>query len=476
MKSAEWITAIRNGAVTHELNPITVKANGHTGVFMVSADAVRIDRVRHTCSAYAAQQAADALGCLLLTSKLYEERWKQATVKIKPALCDVRRATAHDHSEKVWKEIMLTSRVSPGPWIVADVGKAWIIDAKCSVEHAVNHGWIVNRAEVNWDSSGRAFWMGVPVTPTTGIEDEFMIQNRGAAHTIHHEDYSQVLLLVDDECVVDGVKMCTTDVYQDPELCCLVTHNQLPLSFSRQPGVPVVGAVYPYDDEMPTTPPAARISTEPGMTLPWLDADYTLGERAVAFAKSEMSKGVKEDPPRSNNSSRIAEYLEPCVRDGKGQIGKYLAKTGANWCAAFFWFCQKEATLIGEESYPYRCSGLESENDAMARGAWRRTELVLDGEWEPEEGDGVILKRGTQAWQRHMCRYVRRLDQEHFETIGGNEGNTIKLTKRRFDDPQLHGFIELPRDVDSDLIYEAVPDQLYLTALVDDQNDGEKAA
>lgn len=465
MDASEWRRAIDAGEVQHDLNPITIEYDGHVGVFHVSTDAVRVDGVRHTCSPIAAQQAADALGCLLLTSKLYEERWRQSSVVIPPCPGDVVRDDAHVHSAKVDKEVQIATGL-PGDWIVADVGKAWIIDPKCTTKRAVNHGWIVG-ASVQWGSDGRPYWKGIPVSRTSGIDGQFIIQNRGAAHGLNHEDYSQVLLVVDGMCEVDGVPMRTADVYRDPELCGLVTFNRMPLEFTRQPGVQLVA---PRDAD---PPPASTTDPAP--------FDMTLGERAVGYAVSERDDGVREVPDGSNNGPRIREYLEPCVREGQPGLGKYLAEAGANWCAAFFWFCQSQVLTDGDPTYPYRCSGLESENDAKERGAWREVGLVLDGKWEPAEGDGVILKRGSLPWQRHMCRFMRRVNENFFETIGGNEGNTIKVTLRRYDDPALLGFIAMPRDdvgidvaISRPLIVQP-GEQMALAHAIDDQNDGEKA-
>lgn len=471
MNSDAWLSVIREGQLEHEWAELRIEHNGHKGVFRVSADAARVAGIRETCTAIAAQQAADAMGCLLLTSKLYEERWKQATVVIPPCPCDVVKDDAEVHSHKVDKQIQI-AQGSLGRWLVADVGKAWIIDPKCSTSKAVNHGWIVN-SPVAWDAAGRPNWKGIPVSNTSGIEGEYMIQNRGAAHGLTHEDYSQVLLMIHGECFVDGKQMRTADVYMDEDLCGLVMFNQMPLAFSRQPGVELLAPTTGTDDT--SLPPASE--TDPsGQLQLWFDPEYTWGERCVAFAKSEMDAGVKEIPNGSNNSPRIKQYLKPCMRDGKGNIGGYLANTGANWCAAFFWFCQREAQLADDPTYDYRCSGLESENDAKDHGAWRNKKVVLAEKWEPAEGDCVIIKRGTQGWQRHVCRFVRRIDNRFFQTIGGNEGNTIQLTTRRFDNDALLGFIELPRyDNEYVSVISITPPDNQLALDIDDQNDGEKA-
>ena len=62
-----------------------------------------------------------------------------------------------------------------------------------------------------------------------------MIQSPGFWHGPTHVDYSQIVLLVKSECVVDGKQMTFASVAQDPTLSALVSHEGV-LKVLRQPG------------------------------------------------------------------------------------------------------------------------------------------------------------------------------------------------------------------------------------------------
>lgn len=177
-----------------------------------------------------------------------------------------------------------------------------------------------------------------------------------------------------------------------------------------------------------------------------LDPALSHGERAAAWAIARV--GIAEKPPGSNRGPEVSAWLKPCQRDGYGpEFGQYLAAAGANWCAAFGSAAHAETRLPEDPPtvHGYRCSGLELENDAKAAGAWRDVADALNGTWVPAAGDLAIYKSGSQAWRRHVV-LVAEAEESEFRGIGGNEGNKVTdATGRRFDHPQLLGFVELPR-------------------------------
>jgi hypothetical protein len=167
----------------------------------------------------------------------------------------------------------------------------------------------------------------------------------------------------------------------------------------------------------------------------------SIGERSLDMSFAEMSAGVKEEPPNSNTGPRIREYHYPCMRDGKR-----LGLTMGAWCASAFSYISRAAGA----NHEYRASGLELQQDAIASGTWRDKGLIASGKWAPEPGDGVILKRGT-GWQRHVCRFVKMVDADTFQTIGGNEGNKWRVSERTMSSDGLIGFIEMPRNETADI-------------------------
>jgi hypothetical protein len=199
------------------------------------------------------------------------------------------------------------------------------------------------------------------------------------------------------------------------------------------------------------------------------DVDGSVGERALAYSFGQMDAGVCEIPANSNSGPAIAGYFRPCRRNGK-QLG---ISSGA-WCAAAF--CA--ASQAAGAKHEYRASGLELQQDAAANGTWRDKHTVVEGKWLPAPGDGVILKRGS-GWQRHVCRFIKQVDADTFQTIGGNEGNRWRVTERSLSSDALLGFIEMPREEHADLspedaarFYEISKDvMLGETELVDAMRD-----
>ena len=216
---------------------ITSTYNNNSAIVRVFEDALKIDGVRINVGAKLEQQIADQLGCLLMTAKISDLRYKQAKTIIKPhTRWDKTGGKLMSttewmkwHSDKIQED--LDKKLEHG--IIATVGKHWIIDKKLDNPHiprqAINYGWhyIGNLAGVPKD-------LPVLYKEMPGVK---MIQSRGDHHDSSHTDYSQVCVLVARECVVNGKAMDLVDVLKDKELSYLASHEG-PLTVWRQPEVP----------------------------------------------------------------------------------------------------------------------------------------------------------------------------------------------------------------------------------------------
>jgi len=172
----------------------------------------------------------------------------------------------------------------------------------------------------------------------------------------------------------------------------------------------------------------------------------SLGARAVAWSRAYLGRtDLERQGP--NRSPEIADWFAPCVRR---TTGAPLHLVSGEWCAVFACAAAEAVQRPGDTiPHGYRAAGIELEQDARDNGSFRSVALARDG-WLPVEGDLVILSRGEASWQRHVCRFVRWLDKSAwiFETIGGNEGNAVRLTRRTLGDADLRGFIEYAPLVD----------------------------
>lgn len=207
---------------------VTSGFGGHAGEFLVLADALAVEGIRINASASLQQTIADRLGCLLLTAKLADLLYLQRGVTLLPQPQPISSAVTAmvAHSKRV--DAALQAAGAPQGPVVQTVGKHWILDND-TLSHpgkACNYGWHFPGS--SFDGSR---W-GAAVTP--GLR---LIQDRGWFHDITHVDYSQTVVLVHRSCKVDGSQRDLAEVYQNPALAPLVSH-QGALSALRQPGVP----------------------------------------------------------------------------------------------------------------------------------------------------------------------------------------------------------------------------------------------
>lgn len=174
---------------------------------------------------------------------------------------------------------------------------------------------------------------------------------------------------------------------------------------------------------------------------PWRNPSLPLRERCLLLSLDEM-RWVREEPPGSNTSHRIREYLAGCIsRD----TGRQLGLRAASWCAASASWVALQCVLDGERiPHSWRAAGVDIQKDARANGSWREAKLVRAGAWTPKPGDLAIFTRGDpRSWTRHVARVESPPSAAGiFSTIGGNEDSQWRRTSRNLSDIELLGFVD----------------------------------
>jgi hypothetical protein len=240
MRTADLLQAARDLRLDHSWSTLEVDLGGRTAYFGVSTDAVKLKDTgaRITCDAIGQQQLADLWGAHLLTSGLMELRYAAADIVVLPSPGDVTKDyDGRQHSARIDRAVQreIDGGAAAGG-MVAGMCKTWILDPKCTTVKSVNHGWIVDRSKVRGTGSPRGTWNGIPVRQCE-FNDHYLIQNRGAAHTKNHLDYSQMALFVSGKAEVDGTIVDTADLFADPETARYLVGTKSALGFTRQPGV-----------------------------------------------------------------------------------------------------------------------------------------------------------------------------------------------------------------------------------------------
>lgn len=239
MKACEWIDslpdapgpdrdrmvleAVGSGLASCCWQPVTSSVAGHSGIFQVCDDAVRVEledgtRFRMQVSATLAQQCADLLSASLLTAKLMDLSYQQATVTLRATILPAGPDMVTTSKSKLWNAAVEAKRAGRDG-LIRDCGKAWILsNAGVGPNGAVNYGF---------------FDKSAPYTNQIGLK---LWQTVGTRHDRAHTDYSQTLILMAQECLVDGQAMKVSEVLANPELCKLISYEGV-IKHARQKGV-----------------------------------------------------------------------------------------------------------------------------------------------------------------------------------------------------------------------------------------------
>jgi hypothetical protein len=421
--------------------------NGHTAEFKILADAPKIEEtgVREIFTPIELQKLADEVGAILPTPKLLDLRHRQSQVQIPPQPKNyspdwgqmVTDRARDDHSARVDRAVLeaLDGAELSDTDIIDNVGKHWVLWEPTILNKQRLYGWFTPA--------------GQSAAVTSTEEEPLRVIDAIGRHHYSHKDYSMTGMLVGSTCVVDGEEMLTADVLRSEELYGLAIASEAnvrnksdsPLFIVRVTAVPE-----PVEPELPVEPDDLPVP-------PWKDPDISLGERAVIWSRNELKDGVEEEPRGSNTGQRIRHtYFQGLTRRVNPETGspdpngveRPIKLRKAKWCASAFcaasWACLREGEVI---PHGRRCSGIELQRDAAVTGNWHSVEEVKLGEYEPGEGDCIIYNRG--GWNRHVARYIRRIDEDTYLGIGGNENDRWMETDRKFSYPALMGFIGYPK-------------------------------
>lgn len=217
------LTAIQNGLIKCcDWVPIAINdTNKHQAIFYVCDDAIRLElpdnyRFRIPVSATLAQQCADYLEASLLTAKISDLAYQQASLRTDSVILYPSADMATISKSKVWNERVEKNR-SKHEGLFRDCGKAWILSNRLSnPQGAINYGFYDHSAAY---------------TNPQGIK---MWQTIGTKHNRFHTDYSQTLMLMKSTCEIDGRSIKVVDVMSSPDLSYLISYEGV-LHYTRQP-------------------------------------------------------------------------------------------------------------------------------------------------------------------------------------------------------------------------------------------------
>lgn len=196
--------------------------DGNEAIFFVTDDAFRVDledgsRFRFPVSAKLSQQCADAVHCSLMTPKIMDLSYQQATVKLGATMLPAKPDMVTIAKSKLYNQEVEKKRAGR-TGLIRDCGKAWVISNRLSKSPVVgvNHGFYDPKAPYLSPVSQLKLW-----------------QNRGTFHDRNHTDYSQTLQLMSSRCVLNGQSVPVVELMVHPVLCKLIS-DEGKLLYTRQ--------------------------------------------------------------------------------------------------------------------------------------------------------------------------------------------------------------------------------------------------
>lgn len=241
MKSLQplFIQSAAEGALEIEWESLLLDDDrGNRLEMLVTRDAIKLRNVRIAVSASTLQRIADEVEGIMLTERLGDLIYQEATVKLEPLPGNVNdMSKAH----MVRQSARVDAAIAGRSGLVADPGKDWVLTNKLLKTGrkpplpnfpmmAANNGWRVTTQK----------WQGIKAGPTT-IPGIYGIQSPpGTHHDRSHVDYSQMGRLAHRKAVLNGKAVDLADVYISAEMAHLVSaEGPVP---TRQPGTGRISA------------------------------------------------------------------------------------------------------------------------------------------------------------------------------------------------------------------------------------------
>jgi hypothetical protein len=234
------VNAVINGEASFEWAEVVSSSSGSELRVFVLRDAMKFGGVRHHANPIELQTIADLTDSLLLTPKVADLIWEQATLRFDAIVRADGDIAANSTSERISELIdkLITELGGDHGQLIECVGKYWILTNKLlraglvyGSKTACNYGW-------HTSVGGKVS----TVTPKVNGKIHKVWQNMGFAHNYLHEDPSQTIRLMYKHGLLkrkgenEFSRVMLTDVMMDQELHHHVSHEGV-LLCHRQPGV-----------------------------------------------------------------------------------------------------------------------------------------------------------------------------------------------------------------------------------------------
>lgn len=215
------LDAAASGLLYAGWKPVTSSLREHKATFYVSEDAfyVTLDngqRFRPQCNAVLLQKVADVVGGSLVTPKIMDLSYQQADVKLNATILSPTNMMTTEKSILFNKEFEKKRAGRIG--LIRDCGKTWVLTNQLGLKknQAINYGF--------YDTNG-------PSRSNLGLK---LWQWNGTRHDSSHQDYSQLITLMADVCLLNGQEVPVAELLTNKEFAGLGSF-EIPLRFTRQP-------------------------------------------------------------------------------------------------------------------------------------------------------------------------------------------------------------------------------------------------